>query len=71
MNGTKGSVKMKNVIQWVIDFFTEYANTPMYQRTIGQDAWFIILVGLIAIIAVGVGSLLTMLIYKLKQWMKK
>lgn len=62
---------MKNVIQWVIDFFTEYANTPMYQRTIGQDAWFIILVGLIAIIAVGVGSLLTMLIYKLKQWMKK
>lgn len=62
---------MKNVIQWVIDFFTEYANTPMYQRTIGQDAWFIILVGLIAVIAVGVGSLLTMLIYKLKRWMKK
>lgn len=62
---------MKNVIQWVIDFFAEYANTPMYQRTIGQDAWFIILVGLIAIIAVGVGSLLTMLIYKLKRWIKK
>lgn len=62
---------MKDIIQWVIDFFTEYANTPMYQRTIGQDAWFIILVGLIAIIAVGVGSLLTMLIYKLKRWMKK
>lgn len=62
---------MKNIIQWVIDFFTEYANTPMYQRTIGQDAWFIILVGLIAIIAVGVGLLLTMLIYKLKQWIKK
>ena len=61
---------MKNVIQWVIDFFTEYANTPMYQRTIGQDAWFIILVGLIAVIAVGVGSLLTMLIYKLKRWIK-
>lgn len=61
---------MKDVIQWVIDFFTEYANTPMYQRTIGQDAWFIILVGLIAIIAVGVGSLLTMLIYKLKRWIK-
>lgn len=62
---------MNNIIQWVIDFFTEYANTPMYQRTIGQDAWFIILVGLIAIIAVGVGSLLTMLIYKLKRWIKK
>lgn len=62
---------MNNVIQWVIDFFTEYANTPMYQRTIGQDAWFIILVGLIAIIVVGVGSLLTMLIYKLKRWIKK
>lgn len=62
---------MKNVIQWVIDFFTEYANTPMYQRTIGQDAWFIILVGLIAVVAVGVGSLLTMLIYKLKRWIKK
>ena len=61
---------MNNVIQWVIDFFTEYANTPMYQRTIGQDAWFIILSGLIAIIAVGVGSLLTMLIYKLKRWIK-
>ena len=61
---------MNNVIQWVIDFFTEYANTPMYQRTIGQDAWFIILIGLIAIIAVGVGSLLTMLIYKLKRWIK-
>ena len=62
---------MKNIIQWVIDFFTEYANTPMYQRTIGQDAWFIILVGLIAVIAVGIGSLLTMLIYKLKRWIKK
>jgi hypothetical protein len=62
---------MKDIIQWVIDFFTEYANTPMYQRTIGQDAWFIILVGLIAVIAVGVGSLLTMLIYKLKRWIKK
>jgi hypothetical protein len=62
---------MKDIIQWVIDFFTEYANTPMYQRTIGQDAWFIILVGLIAVMAVGVGSLLTMLIYKLKRWIKK
>lgn len=62
---------MNDVIQWVIDFFTEYANTPMYQRTIGQDAWFIILVGLIAVVAVGVGSLLTMLIYKLKRWIKK
>lgn len=62
---------MKNIIQWVIDFFTEYANTPMYQRTIGQDAWFIILIGLIAVVAVGVGSLLTMLIYKLKRWIKK
>lgn len=62
---------MKDIIQWVMDFFTEYANTPMYQRTIGQDAWFIILVGLIAVVAVGVGSLLTMLIYKLKRWIKK
>ena len=62
---------MNDVIQWVIDFFTEYANTPIYQRTIGQDAWFIILVGLIAVVAVGVGSLLTMLIYKLKRWIKK
>lgn len=45
------------MLQWILDFFTEYANTPMYERTLGQDAWFIVLIGLIAVVLVTVGTL--------------
>ncbi|MBR5296348.1 MAG: hypothetical protein IKU29_00555 [Parabacteroides sp.] len=58
------------MLQWILDFFTEYVNTPMYERTLGQDAWFIVLIGLIAIILVTVGTVGAVLIYKLIQWVK-
>ncbi len=42
----------------------------MYERTLGQDAWFIVLIGLIAVVLVTVGTLSAVLIYKLIQWVK-
>lgn len=58
------------MLQWILDFFTEYANTPMYERTLGQDAWFIVLIGLIAVTLGTVGTVCAVLIYKLIQWVK-
>lgn len=54
-------------MDFILDFYTEWANTPEVLRTPGQETMFILLTGLLMIALFIIGFVVCWLVSKLKR----
>lgn len=58
------------MIDWIINFLVEYVNTPTYLHTLGMDALFILIIGVLAIIFGAIGFGVVLIIWKIKKYIE-